>query len=166
MKRSIQKGFTLIELMIVVAIIGILAAVALPAYQDYTKRAKLSEVVLAASACRTSITEVYQSGSASNAPVANGWGCESGTGTSSPSVNSKYVDSVTTTADGKISVVARGFNDTNIDTKVVTLTPLSADNVLAVFTTNAGSSLFGWRCGSTTDGTTVPSKFLPGSCRG
>ena len=62
MKRSIQKGFTLIELMIVVAIIGILAAVALPAYQDYTERAKMSEVVLAASACRTTITEVIQIG--------------------------------------------------------------------------------------------------------
>ena len=60
--RQLQKGFTLIELMIVVAIIGILAAVALPAYQDYTIRAKLSEVMLALSACRTSITEVYQSG--------------------------------------------------------------------------------------------------------
>ena len=57
MKR-IQQGFTLIELMIVVAIIGILAAVALPAYQDYTKKAKVTELLLAASACRTTISEV------------------------------------------------------------------------------------------------------------
>jgi type IV pilus assembly protein PilA len=153
-------------LMIVVAIIGILAAVALPAYQDYTKRAKMSEVVLAASACRTSITEVYQSGTASNAPGINGWGCEAGAGTSNASVTTKYVSAVTTSADGAISVTAQGFNDSNIDTKVVTLVPLSAANTVAVFTTNVGSALFGWRCGSPTDGTTITNKFLPGSCRG
>lgn len=60
MKQQAQKGFTLIELMIVVAIIGILAAVALPAYIDYTKRAKASEIILAASSARTCVTEVYQ----------------------------------------------------------------------------------------------------------
>src|SRR5690242_2704737 len=83
--RKLQQGFTLIELMIVVAIIGILAAVALPAYQDYTIRAKMSELILAMSACRTSITEVYQSGG--TAPQPNNWGCEGG-------VASKYVSAL------------------------------------------------------------------------
>src|SRR5579859_1182929 len=73
--KAVQKGFTLIELMIVVAIIGILAAVALPAYQDYTARAKMSEAILAASACRTSVTETAQS--APTLPTAGNWGCES-----------------------------------------------------------------------------------------
>ena len=68
-KRSIQKGFTLIELMIVVAIIGILAAVALPAYQDYTVRAKVTEVILAGSSGKTAVAEAAQVFSA--IPTAN-----------------------------------------------------------------------------------------------
>ncbi len=162
MKRSMQKGFTLIELMIVVAIIGILAAVALPAYQDYTKRAKMSEVILAASACRTTVTEVYQS--ASMSPAANGWGCEAGPNVSTnPNAPSKYVASIYTDINGKITVtslVEGAAGD-------VTLVPLIAANTPAVFVTDAGKTIFGWRCGnSTTDNTTVKPNFLPGSCRG
>lgn len=63
MKRNLQKGFTLIELMIVVAIIGILAAVALPAYQDYTVRAKVSEAVIAGSSAKSALSEAFQSDS-------------------------------------------------------------------------------------------------------
>src|SRR5262245_3431592 len=156
--KQLQKGFTLIELMIVVAIIGILAAVALPAYQDYTIRAKMSEVILAMSACRTSITEVYQSGS--SGVGVDSWGCEVSAGT-----GSKYVNAINTSVDGGVTATVQAISD-SVNTSVVTLVPLASGGSAAVFTAGNAQSLFGWRCGASADGTTVPAKYLPGSCRG
>jgi type IV pilus assembly protein PilA len=157
--KTLQKGFTLIELMIVVAIIGILAAVALPAYQDYTIRAKMSEVILGMSACRTSITEVYQSGGGNVGSMALNWGCEV-----DATQATKYLSAITTDDNGVIQATVRAIS-ASVDTSVLSLAPLSASATVAVYAGTA-QSLFGWRCGSADDGTTVSIKYLPGSCRG
>jgi len=157
-----QKGFTLIELMIVVAIIGILASVALPAYQDYAKRTKMSEVILAASACRTSVTEVYQNRSAS-LPLAGAWGCEQST------AKSKYVASVATDNAGGVIVTVQGMGDPEIDLQTVSFVPLNSQGAAPTM----ALPLYKWVCGNpaAVNGqaatlTTVPRKFLPASCNG
>jgi len=153
----LEKGFTLIELMIVVAIIGILAAIGLPAYNDYTIRAKMSEVMLSLAGCRTPISEVYFAGPP-QAPGANGWGCEI-----SASQGTKYVTSVTTDPNGVVTATVRNISAV-VDGQSVTLRPLQDASTDAVFIPNESQSLYGWKCGST--GTTVPIKYLPASCRG
>ena len=135
MKRSMQKGFTLIELMIVVAIIGILAAVALPAYQDYTTRAKVSEVILAASGAKTAVTEA--TASLGSLP-----------GTASVTINnqtSTYVSGVTW--DGtKVTATAKG--DTSITGSTITLTATLTSGQVT------------WACSGT-----ILAKYRPASCQ-
>lgn len=161
--RLAQKGFTLIELMIVVAIIGILAAVALPAYQDYTVRAKVSELILAASSCRTSITEIVQSSTGPDFSVA--------LAATPCSFNlTKYVASGSVGTAGEIIVVG---NDTNLGGSTlptansIVLTPYTdtAATVALAPTTDGGKTVAVWKCGPAAVNP-MPAKYLPGSCKG
>ena len=137
--KKVQQGFTLIELMIVVAIIGILAAIALPAYQDYTNRAKASEIVLAASAARTCVTEINQS--AADQTTADYTTC------GDTFVPTQYATSLVVAEDGTIT--ATGFIKVADDTDV-TLTPTALANV---------GDVTGWTCSGT------PLNWMPGSCK-
>ena len=152
MSKKVQQGFTLIELMIVVAIIGILAAIALPAYQDYAKRAKVSEVILAASQCRTAVTEVYQTATAG--PGANSWGCEVITG-SGPT---QYVSQIATNVDGAILVTSTVPGALGVISLIPTNSSGTALTVAAI-----PVQVYKWVCGGSS--TTVAPNFRPGSCR-
>ena len=154
--QKVQQGFTLIELMIVVAIIGILAAVALPAYQDYTVRARVSEGILAASQCRTSVAEIYQSANSGATIGANNWGCEVTTGPAT-----KFVQTVTTDADGVITVTLSADGGLGAAASgTFTLTPQTTAGV-ALTAASIPTQVGQFKCAAGT----IPDKFLPGSCR-
>ena len=136
--KQIQKGFTLIELMIVVAIIGILAAVALPAYQDYTVRAKVSELILAVSAARTTVTEQAQN---LNGLTSAGQGVSIGVG-----------GKILTASVGMTGIIAITGADANImGTSGITVTLAPS--------WNATANTVIWSCD------VVPTKYGPSTCR-
>ncbi|MEY4329181.1 MAG: pilin [Pseudomonadota bacterium] len=139
MRKSFQSGFTLIELMVVIAIVGILGAVALPAYQNYTIRAKVSEGLLAASACKVSVTEAVQSGSTS---IPNNL-CSGST---------QYVERVTSGGDASnatVTVALKGI-DKNVDGKTIVYTGAIAN-----------ATVTSWACT-----TTLEQKYVPSGCTG
>jgi len=145
MKRA-MKGFTLIELMIVVAIIGILAAIAIPAYQDYTIRSKVTELINAAGVCKTSVAEYYQSLGAFPSSQTQAGCSDVGTANSvAPTVNSS----------GQITIDASG----------TLLTQLGSNHTFGYTpqTASAGAPITAWLCN--TSPTNILSKYLPATCR-
>jgi len=141
--KKVQQGFTLIELMIVVAIIGILAAIALPAYQDYIARSKISEAMAQLDAAKTSIAEYVATNSACPATT-------TASGISSP-VGAKYVASVAADANCQIGAVVQATG-TGVDTK----------HIILIGTKQTDNSVT-WVCAS--DAATTDYKYLPSNCR-
>ena len=149
--RATQQGFTLIELMIVVAIIGILAAVAIPAYQDYTVRAKITEGMSLASAAKIGVTEAFNNGTA----LANVTPALAGIDTTDTNYATDNVASMTIVG-GEIRVV---FNEANV-TQLA-----AATNTLAFAPTEQASGVLTWDCTAGGSSTTIPPNFLPAECR-
>ena len=154
-----QRGLTLIELMVVIAVIGILGALALPAYQDYTLRAKVSEMLLAADGCKTSVTEAISSASDSNVSAALPKACDSQT--------SKYVSGIAVDGNGVITVIGnhealRG--STSASANAIALTPLQTGDTAINGNTDGGKPIAGWRCGPASSNG-LPVKYLPASCK-
>ncbi|EPH7801988.1 pilin [Neisseria gonorrhoeae] len=158
--NTLQKGFTLIELMIVIAIVGILAAVALPAYQDYTARAQVSEAILLAEGQKSAVTEYY---------LNNGkWPADNGAaGVASPSdIKGKYVESVTVT-NGVVTakMLSSGVNK-EIQGKRLSLWAKRQDGSVKWFCGRPVQRAAGAAKAGTADANNaIDTKHLPSTCR-
>ena len=156
--RSSQAGFTFIELLSVVTIIGIITSIALPNIKNYVARAKVSEAIIAFTSCRAAVQEVYLTGGG-NLPGEGNWGCES----TNPS---KFVDSITTSDEGIIKVrLSPAVGDARIANADITMAPISRAGTVMT-EDDMGTSVHRWRCGSAIDKTDIDPNFLPGTCRG
>ena len=158
MKKN-QQGLTLIELMIVIAIIGILGALALPAYQDYTIRAKVAEMLLAANGCKTAVSEAVSSSSDANVAAALPTACASQA--------SKFVASVAVDGNGVITVVGQHDalrGNTSASANSLALTPLLTGDTPLNGNSDGGKTITGWRCGPASSNA-LPVKYLPASCK-
>ena len=160
MLKTMQKGFTLIELMIVVAIIGILAAIAIPAYQDYLIRTQVSEGLTMAAAAKASVSEFYANRGAW--PADNS---EAGLGAAS-TIDGKYVDGISIAGGGIEVTYGHEANATHLSGETVGLQPGASQNGDVIWKCGNADDPSGWSgsAGSAVT-TSIDGKYLPSTCR-